>query len=233
LDIEGEDADGVEGVQEDEGAAVVSAADEGLQGDAVGAAVEDVGQGHDTGTRGDAVDELFDGRVDGVAATDDDGPGPAAGLFEPEVVDGREVVLAEEDLGPLAREVERGGEDGLEDRDVLVENNAAGGRTEEAADLIAEATNLGEPVVPGGDAFGAPFVGVLMEGIVRGAGHSAQGVGDEVGAALEDGELVAPTEKRVVAGHSSYRLAQARTRCRLEATGQDICRVAANPATGP
>ncbi len=42
LDIEGEDADGVEGVEEDEGSALVGAADEGLQGDAVGAAIEDV-----------------------------------------------------------------------------------------------------------------------------------------------------------------------------------------------
>ena len=213
MDIEGEDADGVEGVQEDEGAAVVSAADEGLQGDAVGAAVEDVGQGHDTGTRGDAVDELFDGWMNRVAAADDDGLGTAASLFEPEVVDGREVVLAEEDLGPLAREVERGGEDGLEDRDVLVEDDAAGGRAEQAADLIAEATDLREPVVPGGDALGGPFVGVLAKGIVGGAGHSAQGVGDEIGAALEDGELVAPAEEGVVARHSSHRLAQTRVLC--------------------
>ena len=130
-----------------------------------------------------------------------------------EVAHGREVAALVDDPVPLRRGLEAGEDDRLGDRDVLVHHRRAGGRADDAADLVADRQrHLPPALAPGADPTLAPRARVLGEPLLRLRRHRAERVVDQVGRVLEDRELGAVVEQLAHQPQSARkRLAQAVT----------------------
>ncbi len=199
--VHGNGAQRLKSVEQDHGADLVGAVDDRLGVIDVGAAEDDVRDGDDKGLLVDGGEHFFGRNVDAVGGDHLDA-GAALTLGVPEVHHRREVQVGVNDLVAFAAEVEAGGDDGLNHGDVLMAGNRSGGGVHQGANLVADLGRQHPPLfLPGADAALRPCAGVGEHGVEDAAGHGAQGVGDQVGGAIEDGELGAVAEKLVLHGY--------------------------------
>ena len=134
----------------------------------------------------------------GIVAGDQISGSTEAALPVVEVLDGRKFEIGHHHFVARAAEVEARGDDGLRERDVLVQRDFAGLRADQRGDFIADVDgHLPPAFFPGANAATSPSVGVGVHRVVNAAGHRAQGVADEVGGAVEDREFGAVFEEIV------------------------------------
>src|SRR6185437_1335403 len=94
-----------------------------------------------------------------------------------------------------------GSDHGLAGGYVLKSGDRAASRIHEPADLVAHLSGQHPPALfPGAYAAGGPGVGIAVEGVVHAARHGAEGIADEVGGSLQDGEFGAVTQQVVAHG---------------------------------
>ena len=113
-----------------------------------------------------------------------------------EILDRREFQIHHDDFIAWAMKVETGSNDGLRKRDVLVQRNLAGQRSDQRRDLIADADGHFPPAFfPGTNAALSPGIGVAAHGIVNASRHGPERVGDQVRGTIQNGEFAAPFKK--------------------------------------
>src|SRR5881396_3373391 len=67
---------------------------------------------------------------------------------------------------------------------------------DEGGNLVADARgHLPPAFFPSADPARVPEVGIIAQPVIDRAGHGAEGIADQIGGALEDGEFLAPVEK--------------------------------------
>ena len=86
----------------------------------------------------------------------------------------------------------------LADGDVLVHDDFAIARADDACDQVADSDgHLPPAFIPGADPASGPGLGILVHAFFCTVGHGAEGMTDEVGGFFGEREFSAPVEKRV------------------------------------
>src|SRR3989442_1019789 len=195
-DIHGDRARGLETIQDDVRADAVGALDDGAGVYDERTAEKDEGNGDEESGVVNGGEEFFERQADAVLAGDGFDAGAVAALLVVEVLDGWKFEIGHHDFVARASEIEARGDDGLGERDVLVERQFPGRGADEGGDLVADARgHLPPAFFPSADAARVPEVGIIAQPVIDSAGHGAEGIADQIGGALEDGEFLAPVEK--------------------------------------
>jgi len=168
----------------------VSAFDDGAGVNDPGAAKEHEGDGDQERGLVDSGEKLVKIETDWIIAKDHFNASAEPTLPVIEVLNGWKFEIGHQHFVARAAEVKAGGDDGLRERDVLVQRDFPGLRANQRGDFIADVDgHLPPAFFPGANAAISPGVGVGVHGVVNAAGHRAQGVADEVGGAVEDREF--------------------------------------------
>ena len=215
LQLHRRDAGGLEDVEHQRGADLAAAARDGLDVDHERRLEEDVRQRHDLRPLVDGLEQLLEIESESrrIVRDGDDFRAEALRQAVVDVADRRELAVDDDHAIARRRVLKRREHHRLGRGHVRQHDHRAARRADQRRDNIAHFNRHQPPLVaPRAHAARGPQVRVLVQRFPGGLGHRAEGVGDEVLRAAQDGEAVAEAEQHVIlSGAKDLRLLSRRS----------------------